>query len=298
MKRDNRLALYTDILPALTTHREQCANEEIENLEVTEQIYSLKRATVFDCRKLPSEFVLDTGDAAFDETQQTKGLVRLPYPTCYFEFDDESAVFAEEVEMHLGDQRTTCVHVYEFAGWGIWDSPYEYNFNFDPQVFGEFGNGFEEERGEARFFAIFNEHVNVAAAFGVKRGAKALLGVLALMNDRLIAQEVVSDPMPKLNQKRAKNGKPPISGDVRVLTINTGAVRKASRSTALKSHESPCLHWRRGHWRVLHRGSEFESKTWVRRCLVGDPSLGFVRKDYRLTHELPMITHESNLSLH
>lgn len=37
------------------------------------------------------------------------------------------------------------------------------------------------------------------------------------------------------------------------------------------------LHFRRGHWR------HFESfKTWIRWCLVGDPSTGFVDKEYRL----------------
>jgi hypothetical protein len=43
------------------------------------------------------------------------------------------------------------------------------------------------------------------------------------------------------------------------------------------THENPCLHWQRGHWRILHRGSEFDNRAWMGKCLVGDAEKGFVR---------------------
>lgn len=54
-----------------------------------------------------------------------------------------------------------------------------------------------------------------------------------------------------------------------------------SRAEALASHGelkgTKRLHFRRGHWRHFTA-----SKTWVRWCLVGNPELGFIDKQYRL----------------
>lgn len=54
-----------------------------------------------------------------------------------------------------------------------------------------------------------------------------------------------------------------------------------TRAETLQAHgEVKCskrLHFRRGHWRHFS-----VSKTWVRWCLVGNPELGFIDKQYRL----------------
>ena len=114
-----------------------------------------------------------------------------------------------------------------------------------------------------------------------------LVAALTLLEEHLVSDHPMADPAPKLNRARAKRGKPPLSGPHHVLTINTAALRRvAQRPTG--SHESPRLHWRRGHWRVIHWFSEFENRVWVRRCLVGDPDLGFVAKNYRLVFMPPM----------
>jgi len=44
----------------------------------------------------------------------------------------------------------------------------------------------------------------------------------------------------------------------------------------------------------LHRGSEFENRAWVRECLFGDPEKGFVRNQYRLVNEMPMIVNDNS----
>jgi hypothetical protein len=61
-------------------------------------------------------------------------------------------------------------------------------------------------------------------------------------------------------------------------TIN---IASRSRAEALQAHGAAKgtkrLHFRRGHWRHFAA-----SKTWVRWCLVGNPELGFIDKQYRL----------------
>jgi hypothetical protein len=120
-----------------------------------------------------------------------------------------------------------------------------------------------------------------------------LIGIVSLLTDKLLIDRFAPDPAPWWTRGRRKKGKPPTNGDTHILTVNVPAVRYAvSRSVAIRgnSQESPALHWRRGHWRAYHRGSEFEHQGWVRRCLVGDPAKGFVRPaQYRLTHEPPLL---------
>jgi hypothetical protein len=124
----------------------------------------------------------------------------------------------------------------------------------------------------------------------VREAGITLVGVLALLQDKLLLQHFEPDPTAWWSRQRLAKRKLPTSGDSYVLTVNVPAVRYAVSRNAipLRTHESPCLHWRRGHSRTLHRGSEFESTTWVRRCLVGDPDKGFVAPQYRLTSRLPM----------
>jgi hypothetical protein len=162
-------------------------------------------------------------------------------------------------------------------------------------VAGDFTNG---AIGQDEFFVV--RELYTTSGFRIEPGsledatareaAIMLLGALVLLDEKLVIDTFVPDPVAWWQRERIRKGKPPTSGDAHVLTVNVPAVRYAvSRSAvAAGTHESPCLHWRRGHSRTLHRGSEFESATWVRRCLVGDPDKGFVAPRYRLTSRLPM----------
>jgi hypothetical protein len=123
-------------------------------------------------------------------------------------------------------------------------------------------------------------------------GVKLFLGILALLKMQLLGQTVVPDPAPYINSVRRRKNKLPVSSESRVLTLNVPKVLAATRGApwpAASLHESPCLHWRRGHWRTLHRQSEFEKRTWINKMLVGDPSKGFVRHSYKLVHRMPMM---------
>lgn len=61
----------------------------------------------------------------------------------------------------------------------------------------------------------------------------------------------------------------------------TISIASRARPEALQTHGTAKgtrrLHFRRGHWRHFAT-----SKTWVRWCLVGNPEIGFIDKQYRL----------------
>lgn len=93
----------------------------------------------------------------------------------------------------------------------------------------------------------------------------------------LDADVVRADPIrapTSLNAARIKQGKLPLY-DYHVLSLanRRGAARLAPEHPGRRKR----CHFRRGHWR------HYEShKTWIRWMLVGDASLGFVDKDYRV----------------
>ncbi len=77
------------------------------------------------------------------------------------------------------------------------------------------------------------------------------------------------------NRRKAAEGKPP---SYSWRTVVVPAMLRASAALG-GTHASPRLHERRGHWRKLESGRQ----VWVRDCLVGDPDLGVVEKDYKVT---------------
>jgi len=87
----------------------------------------------------------------------------------------------------------------------------------------------------------------------------------------------VTLPDAALNKKRIKNGKLPLF-EYRTLTIRhrnptTGGVELEG------DRNSPRLHLRRGHIRRHPTAGNI----WVRNCVVGDQSIGVIKKDYKVT---------------
>lgn len=78
-----------------------------------------------------------------------------------------------------------------------------------------------------------------------------------------------------LNRIKVAEGKPP---SYSWHTVVVPAMLRAAAALG-GTHASPRLHERRGHWRKLESGRQ----VWVRDCLVGDPDLGVVEKDYKVT---------------
>lgn len=99
-----------------------------------------------------------------------------------------------------------------------------------------------------------------------------------IMLDAEIATHEVTRAPYALNQKRIKNGKPPLY-DFHVLDLSKRL--KTVAAAAPKTDHEPAyrmrLHFVRGHWRHFEN-----SKTWVKWHMRGDPDLGFIEKEYKL----------------
>lgn len=97
----------------------------------------------------------------------------------------------------------------------------------------------------------------------------------AKINAGATAYRAATKPNSPTNQRRAKQGKPPLIYDWH--TVNLPA--KPSASAGLGgTHASPRHHERRGHWRNLASGK----RVFVKQCKVGDASKGTVFKDYKV----------------
>lgn len=244
------------------------------------QFVELRKAVIFDCRKLPHRFIADTGEATFDEMRATQQCVKLPFETCYFEFEGQMGTLVSEADNGL-----VRLFFYEWIDDG--------EFLNIGAAHGSFNNGIEfRESGPPQeyepFFFLCNTE-NPFTQAGLLLHARHICGVLSLMSDKLLSTEVRPDPAPRLTKARLRRGTFPVTAETRVLTVNVSAVRRLASKTAVGKHESPCLHWRRGHWKVLHRGSEFEKRAWWSKTLVGDPDKGYVKRNYKLVSELPML---------
>lgn len=311
-----KLGFHKYVLPALIEGERleeeamQRASKEgpVEVHNWCDMAWAAKSAVLFDCRKLDMDFVMDTWRAAFEEAERLKQKIRLPFESCYFMLDGANGLTPdvlayEEEELHADLEAAEKTGFTEFPGEVSYgtrvcvvpffpnESSYENGASIDlPHSHGEFANGTYEHDGNHEFF-MWRSFNPVEEMSNLDAG-HALVGVLTLLSEKLLSTQVLPDPCPRLNAAREKRGRPPISDEVRVLTLNLAEVRRVAQAP-VGTHESPRLHWRRGHDRVVHRGSEFEKKTWVRRCLVGDPDRGFVHKDYRIAWQVPMLRSSS-----
>lgn len=287
MSSANSMALYRELLPKLSMPGKRRKYDESDlAYTFTKQ---LDTVTIFDCRSLPSAFVDDTGDAVYDELEQTKSIIHLPFTNCYFEFADEPRmIYVGEVSLRamteiapgatLIDRTVYIGHEFEVFDLSI-------NTTFDG-VGCNFRFGEPPHGDRYQFYSMVNPRKRENQAHWDKVGRRAL-AVATLLNEKLVIDKVRPDPAPGVTHERLRTHKPPISGEAHVLTINVPIIRyRTARSTPQgETHDSPALHWRRGHWRVYNRGSNFESTGWVQRCLVGDPAKGYIRNtQYRLVH--------------
>ncbi len=103
--------------------------------------------------------------------------------------------------------------------------------------------------------------------------AAHIRAVCISLEAEVAAPETVEIPE-KLNAARIRRGKAPLP-EYSVVRLNR---RPRARTIPGEPGTKKRLHFRRGHWR--HLGED--RKTWIRWCLVGDPELGFLDKEYRL----------------
>lgn len=104
---------------------------------------------------------------------------------------------------------------------------------------------------------------------------QAQVRAICIALDADVATHSVIRAPHKLNEKRERVGKSKLR-DFHVVDL-ARRHRVANPSTSTSSGVKKRLHFRRGHWRHYE-----SSKTWVKWCLVGNPDLGFITKEYSL----------------
>ncbi len=186
------------------------------------------------------------------------GSFRLPYETSVFEFQvSRKAVVAmclnygsdtaeNEIEMQLA--------VESFFGWSLSHNLYRHN-----------GGRWEVMQGGASIKEDKLEHLVELIGNQIRAACIAL--------DADVAATTL------VRETHAGKGRDAVEHpEYEFYTIS---IASRSRAEALQAHGAAKgtkrLHFRRGHWRHFTT-----SKTWVRWCLVGNPELGFIDKQYRL----------------
>lgn len=114
---------------------------------------------------------------------------------------------------------------------------------------------------------------NKSSAGHVSQYAIAQIRALCIALDADVAETEIQRAPHKLNKAREK-ARRPLLKDYHLVSL-----ARKHRTVRLESSGEPGtrkrLHFRRGHWR--HYAT---FKTWIKWCLVGDPDLGFIDKDY------------------
>lgn len=99
----------------------------------------------------------------------------------------------------------------------------------------------------------------------------------------LMSRGVIKDfnPEPaKLNKKRAKKGKPLIKKSY-TIKLCTDVHKTENKNNG--AHASPRPHWRRGHIRTMHRGTEKEFHIPIAPCLVAADGTELIKpRDYEV----------------
>lgn len=132
--------------------------------------------------------------------------------------------------------------------------------NFTPYVqFGEYWVSSEEKETDLPAY---------------KFALAQIKAICVALDAEVATHEVVRAPE-RLNKKREAEGRMPLYS-YHVVNL-ARRIRVSNPSSGSGQQTKKRLHFRRGHWRHY---AEF--KTWVRWCLVGDPELGFIDKEYRL----------------
>lgn len=189
------------------------------------------------------------------EAQVDSGEVRLPFERVCFEFGISGRRVCAVFFSVDGEPHSLNLFIQSGAGW--------------------FYSGAYEPDGERWAPAREREK----AAGDIMRPVAALVGAqvraIAITLDAMVVASTVVRAPHALNAARIKRGETPIF-DHHILTLS-----RTPRATPLERAGAPArhkrLHFRRGHWRHFQT-----HKTWIRWMLVGDPSLGFADKDYRL----------------
>lgn len=211
-------------------------NEELRPMDPAEQMANLQGA---------NSFVLthDWGGVFAEHLAEQETHFRLPFPKCCFEMKISGLVILALVS-EAPDGAKKPMRLYALVGKDFW-------VNFVP-------------RGpivpEKDHFGFIQDQI---------------VSVCIALEAEVAEHEMIRAPH-KLNEKRVRNGKLPLS-DYHIVSLARKHRARPGPETAHDTGRKVRMHFRRGHWR------HFETtKTWIKWMLVGNPDLGFINKHYKL----------------
>jgi hypothetical protein len=185
---------------------------------------------------------------AFDKAEGLDGEVPLPFEMCAFEFQISGRRL---IVMCLANYAAIFV---ELTG-----SHYWYAGRID--TLDDMATRVTDEPGT---FSMLGIHL-----------ARNIRSICIALDAEVAVTEVIRAPH-RLNHQREKQGKKPVLDHHVVNLARRSRVEPLPSAGDREARWHPRLHFRRGHWRHFE-----DHKTWVRWCLVGDPDLGFIDKEYR-----------------
>lgn len=157
-------------------------------------------------------------------------------------------------------------HAYDSRGWYLYPTIWRYNFYGNYQRYNMMSpkqTGLATGNlGPDRWNNLNNTFTSV-----IQCCVGSLLLLLSCSN---VSEQDI--PISKLKRDRLKKKKLPVFEHKTLYIDDVKSARTNHGGTSASKRQ----HHRRGHIRRLSSGNQ----VWVRPCLVGDPSLGFVSKDY------------------
>jgi len=253
----------------------------------------VQQSTRIDCRRMNAGFLFDSGAELLAElVSSAVECPKQPAFCCVYQLDGAwVAVTSGQFHVEVGARNLDGPKVdYLSAYVHLADEPPP---DYDEDLFDTFFDVYQRSDWEA-LVASSAQHgdyspvVSCVTGDGPSRDRDSerqvyltmVLGLLSLMDEKLIREQRIGGATMTRAARLLHKGKAP-NQSYRIVTLNLAETRRRTKGVRLLKHETPMLHWRRGHWRTLHRKSEFERRVWIKRMLVGDPSRGFVAKEYR-----------------
>jgi len=184
---------------------------------------------------------------------------QMPFPLCYLEVPKLGVVLAQQSDSKSEINVTLFLNYRQ--GWGL--HPPKYNLILDLKR-----KKLVSKSSDFALRAEFDSISDKLAIFNIL----LFKGLTALNCSNVVY--IDNKPDEALNKKRQKNGKVPL---FTYKTLHIDNETKIVKPHQGGTHASPRLHLRRGH--VRHYATH---SVWIEDMLVGDPSKGFVAKDYNV----------------
>lgn len=187
-----------------------------------------------------------------DGTFKGRDSIRLPFNECAFEFRISDRNVIALVSQGEGEERYSCMAFMQAKE--CW-------------VLVACDQGSQVELPDKTFHSLLGNFIF------------SQIDAICIALDAEVATHTVERAPAALNAKRIKSGKPKLA-DFHVIDLSRR--RRIANPIEHGSSEPGVtgkvrLHFRRGHWRHY-----MNHNTWIKWCLVGNPDLGFIHKQYKL----------------